>query len=84
MKLTAKKVIIDWLRTKKGQTIANHDVQLNAMNYGKNMYGVLFSPDSYSRIWREIREDCRAIEKIGIKVSEITFSNSSEKKFLIT
>ncbi len=84
MKLTAKKIIIDWLKTKRGQTIASHDVQLSAMNYGKNMYGVLFSPDSYSRIWREIREDYKTLENIGIKVKEITFSDGAEKQFLIT
>tara|TARA_R100000781_G_scaffold111591_1_gene78141 strand:+ start:15556 stop:15891 length:336 start_codon:yes stop_codon:yes gene_type:complete len=82
-------MLLEFLKNKRGQTIANHVIQTDAVNYLNNMYGKLVSPDTLSRLWRSLREEYNddknnsKLFKFGISVSEKKENKSTQKHYYI-
>jgi len=79
--MTVKKIILRYLELNLGTHIANHIFETVVPNFGKNIYGVLHTPGTYSRAWRELREKGE-LTKYGYSVIEVE-ANSKEKHFVV-
>ena len=84
--MTAIDIIIDYfkeeLKGRKSYNFRNHIIETKLPMYGLANYNILHTPGTYSRKWREIREDKRHPDSWVIR--EIDLLDSKEKAFIIT
>tara|TARA_R100001510_G_C7510900_1_gene110600 strand:- start:242 stop:577 length:336 start_codon:yes stop_codon:yes gene_type:complete len=82
-------LLLDFLKSKRGSTIANHMIQTDAVMYLHKMYNKRVSPDTMSRLWRKLREDYNddrynsSLHLHGISVSEVRRNGSIQKHYQI-
>tara|TARA_R110002033_G_scaffold70962_2_gene122565 strand:+ start:324 stop:653 length:330 start_codon:yes stop_codon:yes gene_type:complete len=50
-------MLLEFLKGKRGSVIANHQIQTDAMLFLMKMYNKTVSPDTLSRLWRNLREE---------------------------
>jgi len=80
--MTVKKIILRYLELNPGTRIANHIFETVVPNFGHDIYGILHSPGTYSRAWRDLREKGE-LAKYGYSVIEVEANNSKEKHFIV-
>ena len=87
MKITAKDIIYEWLiaglETRDSYTVASHSIETKLPNYGNLRYKIFYSPGTYSRNWRIIRNNNKTVIWKGIKITEMAGVDSVEKYFRI-
>ncbi len=82
-------MLLEFLKNKRGTTIGNHVIQLDAVLYLNTMYNKTVSPDTLSRLWRSLREEYNddknnsILHKSGISVVEKRMNNSTQKHYQI-
>jgi len=82
--MKVQRIIMRYLELNPGTRVANHIFQTIVPQFGQNVYGVLHSPDIYSRAWRDLRKDNGAkLRQYGYTVIEVEVNNSKEKHFLV-
>lgn len=64
--MTVKDIILFYIREYKTRIVTNIEIQTVLPTYGKNSFGILHSPETYSREWRRLK----AMKKIGITTIE--------------
>ena len=68
IKKDCKDIIIEWCIKNAGKQFKQHQVQSEIREYGIYYYGSMYNPDSYSRKFRELRENgtvvC-SVSKVG-------------------
>lgn len=80
--MTVKRIIIRYLELNPGVRIANHIFETVVPQFGQNVYGILHSPGTYSRAWRDLREK-NELPKYGFSAIEVETNNSKEKYFVV-
>jgi len=81
--MTTKMIIVRFLDTHRGVSIASHTIQKDIPVFALQIYGKMVNPETISRAWREMREDTRFLEKYGYSVIEDSSYTGKEKKFII-
>ncbi len=71
-----------YLELNPGTRIANHIFETVVPNFGNDIYGILHSPGTYSRAWRDLREK-NELAKYGFSAIEVEANNSKEKYFVV-
>jgi len=67
--MTISKIIKRWLRsriTQQNLYVKSSDIETDLVWYGKEYWGVMHTPSTYSRSWRKIREE-KDYEDIDIR-----------------
>jgi len=82
--MTAKTILLNWITEKstKGSShnvFYSYDIELTVPVYGKIKYGKIHTASTYSRIWRELREN-NVLEVLGIGIREITHNKNKKVK----
>lgn len=80
--MTVKRIIMRYLELNPGTRIANHIFETIVPQFGQNVYGILHTPGTYSRAWRDLREK-NELAKYGYSAIEVEVNNSKEKHFVI-
>ena len=92
MKIKVAEIIKSFLDSellnRKEFLMGNHTIQVDLPKYGNVQYGILHSPETYSRQWRAIREkhgtqDLISVRWQGLEIDETYKENSREKHFII-
>ena len=77
---TVKFIIKRWLRNRLDNgldRVASHEIETSLVEYGKEYWGKLHTPSTYSRAWRNLKSG-NELDDIDIdKVTEIK-NNSAE------
>ena len=77
---TVKFIIKKWLRNRLDNgldRVASHEIETTLVEYGKEYWGKLHTPSTYSRAWRNLKSG-NELDDIDIdKVTEIK-NNSAE------
>mgnify|MGYP003132498256 CR=1 FL=1 len=82
-------MLLEFLKNRRGTTIGNHVIQLDAVMYLDQMYNKKVSPDTLSRLWRSLREEYNddknnsTLHKHGISVVEKRVHDSKQKHYQI-
>jgi len=64
-------IIIDWLKTfPSGGVLVNAEVPLDLKKFGELFYFKNTSVDTYSRLWRKIRNESDLLSRNGLKLIE--------------
>ena len=74
--MSSIKILMEYLVTHLNQSMSNSEIITNVSIYGRDMYGKLFSPGTYDRKFRLIREN-KLLETYGF---EVTFDNSKPSR----
>jgi len=80
--MTAKTILLNWVSEQADKSSNNvfysYDIELNVPLYGKLKYGKMHTASTYSRIWRQLRENPQLFEALDIMLKEV--SHSKQKK----
>lgn len=82
-------MLLDFLKTKNGETFGNHIIQTEGVLYLRAMYNKMVSPDTLSRLWRELRAEYKdnkeesLLYKSGITFTEVDDVRSVQKHYKI-
>lgn len=74
-------ILLDWLKQK--QEVATHDIETKLPEFGELLFDVRYTPGTYSRAWRSLREDQSLLREYGLSVIKIDNPHSKEKSWLI-
>lgn len=89
---TTKEITVMFLRkhlkdlNKPSYLLRNSTLQTKLPEWAKEIFGVMHSPETYSRAWRELREnDCRELRNYNVLVEELAENPtvSAEKMFRV-
>ena len=75
---TTKFIIKKWLRQRlnNGQDqVASHEIETTLVEYGKEYWGKLHTPSTYSRAWRSLKES-NELDDIDVNKVEIVNTKS--------
>ena len=72
-KVTVKFIIKKWLRKRLDEGInivASHEIETNLVEYGKEYWGCLHTPSTYSRAWRTLKasDELKEIDILDVKI----------------
>jgi len=93
--MKVKDIIEKFLNERLGElkktVIATHHIELDLPDFGRTKYDIWRNGGTYSRVWREIREENRTFtdgEELqskwrGFKITEMKGVDSAEKYFQI-
>jgi len=80
---TVKYIMKKWLRHKLDlglDTVASHEIETDLVTYGKEYWGKLHTPSTYSRAWRDLKSgkelddiDVSKVRKVKTKSAETTW-----------
>jgi|TARA_X000001388_G_scaffold52188_1_gene37895 hypothetical protein len=80
---TVKFIIKRWLRNRLDNgldSVASHEIETTLVEYGKEYWGKLHTPSTYSRAWRTLKSgtelddiDVNKVEEIKNKSAETTW-----------
>jgi|TARA_R100000030_G_scaffold36627_1_gene27370 hypothetical protein len=80
---TVKDIMKRWFRYRLDlgiDTIASHEIETELVKYGKEYWGKLHTPSTYSRAWRDFKSgkelgdiDVSKIEEVKTKSAETTW-----------
>ena len=80
---TVKSIMKQWLRNRLDlgiNTIASHEIETDLVSYGKEYWGKLHTPSTYSRAWRNLKSgkelddiDVSSIKEVKTKSAETTW-----------
>ena len=80
---TVKFIVKKWLRNRLDngiKTVKSHEIETLLVEYGKEYWGKIHTPSTYSRAWRNLKEglelndiDVTKIEIIETKSAETTW-----------
>jgi len=80
---TVKYIMKKWLRHKLDlglDTVASHEIETDLVTYGKEYWGKLHTPSTYSRAWRDLKSgkelddiDVSKVKKVKTKSAETTW-----------
>jgi len=80
---TTKFILMKWLRQRLDNGIdivKSHEIETSLVEYGKEYWGCLYTPSTYSRVWRDLKSgtelddiDVSGIEVINTKSAENTW-----------
>lgn len=74
--MTAKKILIEWLKSQMSQVIHYHDIERRVVDYGINYCGKMHNAGNYSRAFRQLKEDDqKELKAEGIWLEEDFQSN---------
>lgn len=69
--MTAKKILINWLSKHIGEHIYYHDIEREVVDFGVNFHRKLHNGGSYSRAFRDLKENDQAeLKKQGLFLIE--------------
>ena len=72
-------ILLEWLQTlPSGSVVVNANVPIVLQQYGQLYYNKMTSPDTYSRLWRQIRNETNLLERHGISLKEITTGKTTK------
>ena len=86
MQKTIYEIIKEWIKLKSVNgrlRFAGHIIQTGIPGYGQVEFGVLHTPDSYSRAWRRIRETKMFEPEIIISEEDGTGIGKKEKYYIV-
>lgn len=70
--MTCKDIIKSFLRSRLGKTIISWEFETVLPRYGEMLYGKLYTPGTYSRAWRDLRESGEIYKEFSIEEIEHT------------
>tara|TARA_R110002020_G_scaffold156363_1_gene338465 strand:- start:2648 stop:2920 length:273 start_codon:yes stop_codon:yes gene_type:complete len=80
---TTKFIIKAWIRKRLDNnldTVASHEIETKLVEYGKEYWGKLHTPSTYSRAWRDLKSgdeldeiDVSRVEEVNNKKAETTW-----------
>lgn len=73
MTKTAKEIVAIYLKNNRNREIPSFEIDMKLPEFGKTMFGIMFSPATYSRKFRELREE--GTETRGFSLMESTKAN---------
>tara|TARA_E500000318_G_C3457299_1_gene171210 strand:- start:280 stop:552 length:273 start_codon:yes stop_codon:yes gene_type:complete len=79
-KPTINHIIKEWISNRLDNgvdTIASHEVETTLVEYGKEYWGRLHSPSTWSRAWRQVRAN-NELDEIDVTSIEIVNTESAE------
>jgi hypothetical protein len=69
--ITCEKIVIGYLRSKVGTTIAHHVLDAALPLYGSQNYGKIYSPATYHRNFCWIKNEPTILRKNGIELEQL-------------
>jgi len=84
--MTIPEVIKDWLLNllRQGKHyVKSSDIETNLVHFGKEYWGVIHTPSTYSREWRKFRSE-KQYRDIDIKTIEPIKTRSRQTTWMIT
>lgn len=80
MKITVKQLISSFLKEKligkKELFIATHHLQSNLVDYAKNKYDIIHTPETYIRAWRDFKKSTNEFV-----IEEVELPNKSKENW---
>ncbi|OGU84381.1 MAG: hypothetical protein A2W11_03740 [Ignavibacteria bacterium RBG_16_35_7] len=70
-KVTCEKIVIDYLKSKVGSTIAHHDLDVALPLYGVKNYDKLYSPATYHRVFCWLKNEPETLRENGIELEQL-------------
>ena len=84
---TVKFITKTWLKKRLDMgvnTVASHEFETSLVEYGKEYWGRLHTPSTYSRAWRDLKSD-NQLDSIDVsKVEEVKTKSAETTWRLIT
>tara|TARA_R100001460_G_scaffold23732_6_gene47770 strand:- start:9104 stop:9418 length:315 start_codon:yes stop_codon:yes gene_type:complete len=83
-------MLLEWFKSRKDALIGAHEIQLNAVQYIRNMFNKPVTPDTISRLWRKMREDYRndkensALYRSGLTYDEVMTNRGTQKYYKVS
>lgn len=83
--MTAKTILLNWVSEKADNPgsmneFYSYDIELNVPLYGKLKYGKIHTASTYSRLWRELRENPQLFDSLDILCREIKHNTQKKVK----
>lgn len=69
--MTAKQVLIQWLKQYIDDVIHYHDIEQKVVSYGANYYQVMHNASNYCRAFRQLKEKREELHNNGISIKEV-------------
>ena len=82
-KKSSYEILAHWLKLNKNDDIPTHKISTDLPYYGLVTFNVMYSPENYSRKFREIKASKALQRKFGISIEEIE-QGSRENYYKIT
>ncbi|MBU1101112.1 MAG: hypothetical protein KKA84_11985 [Bacteroidetes bacterium] len=81
---TARFILLEWLRSKKGRLIRTHNIEDEVKRYGVLAYNKTHNGSSYSRAFRVIKNDVALMRSHGFEIQQSNDPDSIEGTWLVT
>lgn len=81
--MTTKMLIVRFLDTHRGVSVASHTIQKDISDFALAIYGKAINPATVDRTWRLLREDTEFLKQNGYSIIEDLSNTGKEKKFII-
>tara|TARA_R110002050_G_scaffold287110_4_gene438109 strand:- start:4898 stop:5170 length:273 start_codon:yes stop_codon:yes gene_type:complete len=78
-------IIKKWLRSRMDQgnyQVQSHEIETDLVTYGKEYWGRLHTPSTYSRAWRQFKSSTE-IDDIDIKLIEPIKNGSNQTTWIL-
>ena len=82
---TIKFIIKAWLRRRLDNnidTVASHEIETKLVEYGKEYWGKLHTPSTYSRAWRDLKSG-QELDDIDVSKVEEVKNKSADTTWLL-
>jgi hypothetical protein len=86
-KPTIKFITKQWLRNRLDngvETVASHEIETSLVHYGKEYWGKLHTPSTYSRAWRDLKSGTELDDIDVSKIVEVETKSAETTWKLIT
>ena len=82
-KVTCEKIVIDYLKSKMGTTIAHHVLDAALPLYGSQNYDRIYSPATYHRVFCWIKNDTELLRGNEIELEQLIEGSGKVNKWKV-
>jgi hypothetical protein len=82
-RITCKRIVIDWLKQHPNTIITHHFLDQELPEYGKEEFGVYYSPSTFHRVFCWIKKEPETLKEENIELEQLVEGSGKVNKWRI-